>query len=98
MTTIPSDPAEILLLALGLALLALKLWALVDACLRPTAVFPAAGKLTKLAWIAILAAAVLLGGASVLSLFGLIGIIAAVVYLVDVRPAVRGLRPGGPWG
>lgn len=98
MMTIPSDPAEILLLALGLALLALKLWALVDACLRPPAAFPAAGKLTKLAWIAILAAAVLLGGASVLSLFGLLGIVAAVVYLVDVRPAVRALRPGGPWG
>jgi len=96
--SIPSDPAELLLLALGLALLALKLWALVDACVRPAAAFQAAGKLTKLAWIAILAAAVLLGAASVLSLFGLVAVVAAIVYLVDVRPALRGLRPGGSWG
>lgn len=98
MTTLPTDPAEILLLVLGVALLALKIWALVDACLRPGAAFPAAGKLTKLIWVAILVVAVLLSGLSVLSLFGLVGTVAAVVYLVDVRPAVRGLRPGGPWG
>jgi hypothetical protein len=29
-----------------------------------------------------------------LDLFGLPAVIAAVVYLVDVRPAVRGLRRG----
>ncbi len=98
MTTVAVGPEQILLLLLGVALLALKVWALVDACLRPAAAFPAAGKLTKLAWIAILVAAVLLSGLSVLSLFGLLGTVAAIVYLVDVRPAVRGLRPGGPWG
>lgn len=98
MTTVPTDPEQLLLLVLGLAVLALKIWALVDACLRPAAAFPAAGKLTKLAWVAILVAAVLLSGLSVLSLFGLVGTVAAVVYLVDVRPAVRRLRPGGPWG
>ncbi len=88
-------PENLLLLGLGLALLALKLWALVDACTRPAPYFPAAGKLTKLAWVAILAAAVLLGGLSVLGLFGLVGTVAAIVYLVDVRPAVRDQRPGG---
>lgn len=89
--------SNVLLLALGLLALALKLWALVDAIIRPGAAFPAAGKLSKPIWIAILAAAVLLGGASVLGLLGLLGTVAAVVYLVDVRPAVRELRPGGPW-
>ncbi len=98
MTTVRTNPEQLLLLVLGLAVLALKIWALVDACLRPAAAFPAAGKLTKLVWVAILVAAVLLSGLSVLSLFGLVGIVAAIVYLVDVRPAVRGLRPGGPWG
>ncbi len=93
----PVGLEESLLLLLGVALLALKLWALVDACLRPAAAFPAAGKLTKLLWVAILVVAVLLSGLSVLSLFGLVGTVAAIVYLVDVRPAVRGLRPGGPW-
>ena len=91
------DPSNLLLLVLGLVVLGLKLWALVDACLRPDAAFRAAGKLNKLAWIAILAAAVLLGGGNVLGLLGLVGTIAAIVYLVDVRPAVRSMRPGGPW-
>ena len=92
------DPTNLLLYVLALGLLALKLWALVDACTRPTAAYPAAGKLTKIAWIAILGAAVLLGGSSVFGLFGLLGTVAAIVYLVDVRPAVRELRRGGPWG
>lgn len=91
-------PSELLLLGLGLGALALKLWALIDAISRPTAAFPAAGKLTKVAWIVILALAVVLGGTNVLGIFGLLGLIAAIVYLVDVRPAVREMRPGGPWG
>ena len=98
MTTVPTDPEQLLLLVLGLAVLALKIWALVDACIRPAAAFPAAGKLTKPIWVLILVAAVLLSGLSVLSLFGLVAVVAAIVYLVDVRPALRGLRHGGPWG
>ena len=90
--------SNLLLLALGIGALGLKLWALVDAASRPTQAYVAAGKLTKVAWIAILAAAVLLGGTNVLGLFGLVGLVAAIVYLVDVRPAVSGMRPGGPWG
>lgn len=90
-------PADLLLLVLGVGALGLKLWALVDAITRPGAAFPVAGKLSKPIWIGILAAAVLLGGTSVLGLFGLIGLVAAIVYLVDVRPAVREVRPGGPW-
>ena len=93
-----TDPSELLLTVLGVGALALKLWALVDASVRPQAAYLAAGKLNKIAWVAILAAAVLLGGGSVLGLFGLLGLVAAIVYLVDVRPAVRELRPGGPWG
>ena len=91
------DPSNLLLWVLGLVVLGLKLWALVDACIRPAPAYEAAGKLNKIAWIAILAAAVLLGGGSVLGLLGLVGTIAAIVYLVDVRPAVRSMRPGGPW-
>ena len=92
------DPSNVLLLVLGLGALALKIWALVDAITRPAAAYPAAGKLSKVAWVAILAAAVLLGGGSVMGLLGIVGLIAAIVYLVDVRPAVREIRPGGPWG
>ena len=91
-------PTALMLLALGLGALALKLWALVDACIRPAPAFPAAGKLTKPAWVAILAVALVIGGTDFSGLFGLIGTVAAIVYLVDVRPAVRELRRGGPWG
>jgi hypothetical protein len=47
--------------------------------------------------VGILAAAVLLGLGSVLGLLSLAGTVAAIVYLVDVRPAVRELQRGGPW-
>ena len=92
------DPSSLLLLVLGYGALGLKVWALVDACTRPQPAYVAAGKLTKVAWVAILAAAVLLGGADVFGIFGLLGTVAAIVYLVDVRPAVRELRRGGPYG
>jgi len=89
-----------LILSLGLLALGIKLWALVDSITRPGPAFPAAGKLTKPLWVGILVAAVLLGGAQIFGLFGLLGTVAAIVYLVDVRPAVAELRrPGsGPWG
>jgi Protein of unknown function (DUF2516) len=67
----------------------------VDAVFRPATSFVAAGKLTKPAWAAITAVAgVLLWWQGPLSFFGLPAVVAAVVYLVDVRPALRGLRRG----
>ena len=91
-----------LLLVLNLGLLVLVVWALIDALTRPTAAFVAAGKQTKPIWLAILGVALLLvlvGLGGVLGIFGFIVAVAAIVYLVDVRPAVREMRPGrGPWG
>jgi hypothetical protein len=86
---------------LNLGVLILVGWALIDAATRPAAAFVAAGKQTKQTWLAILGVALflcLIGLGGFLSLFGFIVVIAAIVYLVDVRPAVRGMRPGGPWG
>ena len=98
MLSVPSNPSDLLFYAVGLVVLATVLWALVDAAIRPAAAFPAADKLTKPKWVAILAAAFVLSllfrG---LSLFDIVGVVAAIVYLVDVRPAVRSMRPGGPW-
>jgi hypothetical protein len=75
--------------------LALALWAFVDAIIRPAAGFVAAGKLTKPGWLAITGiAALILLYFGPLSFLGLPAVIAGVVYLVDVRPAVRGLRRG----
>ena len=95
-----SGVSTLLVLVLGLLALGVKLWALVDAITRPGPAFPATGKLSKPLWVGILAVAVLLGGVDIMGLFSLLGTVAAIVYLVDVRPAVRELgRPGaGPWG
>jgi hypothetical protein len=92
---------SLLLLALNLGALVLALWALADALYRPAAYYPAAGKLTKPLWGAILGVATV-----VIYLFGFMGLlgiaatIGVIVYLVDVRPALRALKPGsgGPYG
>ena len=88
-------PADLFLLSLNLVLLALAVWALVDAFVRPAAAFPAAGKLTKPIWLGILALSVglCLLGADLLGLLGGLIAVAVIVYLVDVRPAVRGTGP-----
>ena len=86
----------LLLQALFFGALALTGGALVDALVRPAAGYVAAGKLTKPGWAAILGLSllvVLLMGP--MSFLGLPAIIAGIVYLVDVRPAVRGLSRGG---
>ncbi len=60
--------------------------------------FPAAGKLTKPAWLGILAAATLLMivGPGIIMLW-VIGVVAVCVYLVDVRPKVDGIQRGPRW-
>jgi 4-amino-4-deoxy-L-arabinose transferase-like glycosyltransferase len=84
---------------LYLAAQALTVWAFVDALIRPANGFVAMGKLTKPAWLAItgLAAVIIFLTKNPIALLGLPAIIAAVVYLVDVRPAVRGLHRGNSW-
>ena len=78
------------------ATLALTLWAFVDSLVRPAAGYVAAGKLTKPAWAAITGLALLvILWQGPMTFLGLPAVIAAVVYLVDVRPAVRQLRRGG---
>lgn len=80
-------PAFALLSLIGFGLFVLKVWALVDCVTRPAPAFELHNKLTKVAWLVILALAVLFGG---IGLLGLAGTVAAIVYLVDVKPAVSG--------
>jgi hypothetical protein len=82
--------------ALYWAAQALTVWAFVDALIRPAAGYVAAGKLTKPGWAAItgLAMLIIFFYKNPMTFLGLPAMIAAVVYLVDVRPAVRGLRRG----
>ncbi|MGV8873573.1 MAG: DUF2516 family protein [Rhodococcus sp. (in: high G+C Gram-positive bacteria)] len=60
--------------------------------------FPAAGKLTKNAWLGILAVGLLLTlvGPAVI-MFWIIGIVAIAVYLVDVRPKIDSIQRGPRW-
>ena len=101
MLILPADAAGWLLFALNLALLAAVGLAFLDCLRQPAAAFPAAGKLTKPAWLGItgVGTALCLVGVGVLGLLGLLVAVAAIVYFVDVRPAVSGMRPGrGPYG
>ncbi len=84
---------------LGLIALVLKVWALADAIYRPGPYYEAAGKWSKPAWVVVLAIALVLTGGDFAGLFGIAATVAAIVYLVDVRPALQGMRPGrGPYG
>ena len=82
------------------AAIGLKGFALIDAVRVPTAAFPAAGKLTKPLWLTFLGVALLVNVAvfSPLHIVNLLGVVAAAVYLVDVRPAVAAYRGGGRRG
>lgn len=95
----PMDVDGTLMLFVTVVVLGLAVWALADAAVRPSAAYPAAGKRTKPVWVAVLmvAAAVtyFFGG---LSLPGSVAAVASILYLVDVRPALRELRSGGSWG
>ncbi len=77
------------------ASLAFCVWALIDCALRKARAFPAVNKLTKVAWLAILVVAGALdyfvGG---FSFIGSAATSAALVYLFDVRPAVREVSGG----
>ena len=93
-----------------LAVIVLKAVVLLDASFRPTNAYTAAGKMTKPGWLIILTLALvadlLVGG--ITSIFTIVGTVAAIVYWVDVRPAVKQVSgkgtkkgqhmgPYGPW-
>ncbi len=85
----------------------IEIWAFGDALRRPSDTFKAAGKQTKPIWLIILGVAFVIGigGAvgylSLLSFFPIIAFVAAAIYLVDVRPKIKSVKPGtrqGPYG
>ena len=88
----------IIYLAFMLAIFGLSVWALVDLLRRPAAAFPSAGKRTKVFWGLIVGVATAIAFGSIpppigISVFPtpltLVSAVAAIVYLVDVRPAVE---------
>lgn len=82
-------PLTGIFLLISLVTLVIKVWALIDAAIRPSQAFVSEGKQTKGLWVAILAVAVL---ATYIGFLSIIGLIAALIYLLDVRPAVKTYR------
>ena len=75
-------------------------YAFVHALMQRSDAFTAADKLTKPAWLGITGAGLLVlvvfqGPMNSGALFWLAGLIAVLVYLVDVKPAVVGVQGGG---
>lgn len=96
-----------IVLVIFVALVLLKGFAFIDACIRPLEAFPAADKQTKPFWLVLLGLSLLLQFLfpDPISFFTILGVVASAVYLVGVRPAVREYggkrRPGtsdGPYG
>ncbi len=85
-----------LMLAASLAMFVVQAWAFIDSVTHKPEAYVAASKLTKPAWLIILgialAAHMLIW--SPMSFLNLIGTVAAIVYIVDVRPALRALTRG----
>ncbi|HET8680285.1 MAG TPA: DUF2516 family protein [Micromonosporaceae bacterium] len=88
-------------LLLFVVTLVVTLSAFVHCLLQRADAFPAVGTLPKGVWLAIIGISMLLSlllGFGPLSIFGFIAIVAAAVYLLDVRPALRDATGGkGPW-
>ncbi|MFF3948925.1 DUF2516 family protein [Streptomyces sp. NPDC001902] len=94
---------------ISIALLVFALFALVDAAIRREDAYRAADKKTKPFWLIILAvAAALIAILPIMSFLPVIGLIAVIVYTVDVRPALKqvsgprrrggGSSSDGPYG
>ena len=94
----------ITLLLLGYVLIGVKIWALVDAAIRPAGAFVAADAASKPVWIGLLAASVVTGFLATfgpvrgtvfggeLGLLSLAGIVVSLVYLLAVRSRLRDLE------
>lgn len=99
-------PLNFLFVILALAAFGAEAWAFVDAIIRPSAAFTAAGKQTKPIWLIILGVAFVLGLSAavyggVTGLLSVAAFVASAIYLADVRPKVREFRKGtrsGPYG
>ncbi len=88
------------LLLLGIGSLGLTGFALVDVLRRPGTLFPQAGRLSKGAWLGILLAAFLIAilyfaSPGTVGILNVAGVIAAGVYLADMRPKLKQLGGGG---
>ena len=81
---------------LSMALILFSGFALIDAAIRREDAYRAADKQSKAFWLIILGLAFVVNLIfNILSFLPIIGLIATIVYMVDVRPAIKGLPGGG---
>ncbi|MEY9214707.1 DUF2516 family protein [Thermobifida halotolerans] len=85
-----------------LATFVTSLYGLIEAVRTPAAAFPAMDKQTKGLWVGLLGAGTVVSLAALMGAFAFLTILAlaaALIFLIDVRPAVRSInRPGdGPY-
>lgn len=102
-----SSAQSLIVLVLGVVALGLEVFALVDAVRHRPDAYVAAGKRTKQFWTVVTGLAALVGFVflfSPLNLLGILAVVAAAVYLADVRPALQQVSgrgsssgPYGPW-
>ncbi len=100
-----TGPLENGMILIGAVLFAVKAFALFDAFTRPAPAFQAADKQTKGFWLIVLGLATLWDGRfllfvqalyfSPIGILEIVGTVAALVYMVDARPAVRSMGSGG---
>ncbi|GGQ06011.1 DUF2516 family protein [Streptomyces roseolilacinus] len=83
---------------LSLAMLALAAVALVLAVLAREDAYRAADKQTKPFWLIILGVTVVVNLFPILLVLQLAGLVATIVFMVDVRPALRQVSGGGRRG
>lgn len=97
-----SNLQQLILLLLTGAIFLTQLFCLADIALRQPRAFAVEGKRTKNFWLLVLVAAALFGflslGGGQLLFLGFISAVPAIVYLVDVRPAVKPYGRGGSGG
>ncbi|WP_255954543.1 DUF2516 family protein [Streptomyces odontomachi] len=82
---------------LNVALILFTGFALFDAAIRREDAYRAVNKQTKPFWLIVLGLAFVVSVIfPILAFLPIIGLIATIVYMVDVRPAIRGITGGGP--
>lgn len=77
----------------SMAIAVFEAFTLVDAAIRREDAYRAADKQSKAFWLVILAVAVALNFTPLGVFFSILGLVASLVYMVDVRPKLRAVTP-----
>lgn len=84
---------DIVVLVLWVVFLGLKGFAFVECLRAPTQAFPAVGRQSKVLWLVLTGLALLTGLLPnlTLSLFGIAGVVVALIYVFDIRPKIKSI-------